>query len=613
MAAKTAPAIRPTRLSRPVNRERDHVVGVASAQFTLVEYGSYACSYCHIAHGVVKKLRDRFGDRLTYVFRHLPLADRRLATSAAEMAEYAAKTGDRFWEVHDTLMEGSHRYTEEDLAALGLELGLPAVDDRDPATHTAARDRVREDAESGINSGARVTPTFFINGRRYEGAWDESALAEALVNSPGHRLETVSKDFLRWAPAAGLLLLLSIVAALVLSNSSLSDAFIAFWQRQLGVVIGENGFSLSLFNWVNHGLLTIFFLVVGLEIKHEFTVGRLASRRAAVLPVAAAIGGMVLPTAIYLAIEGGGPFAHGWGLTIATDTAFAVALIVLLGHRVPVDLRVFLTAAVIVDDLVAIGLVAVVYTESIAWAYLAAAVLITAVLIVLNRWSVYRPLPYILLGVGLWFCLHEAGVHATLSGVILALLVPTRPPPSVKALMAQAQLVLDLDVRQAGDATKQRDLSPQALGYLDKIHDRMDSPSNKLLRAAEPWSSFFVLPIFALANADLVWTSGILDGHGRFVLAIILALVVGKPLGILGASWLAVRLKLASKPEAYTWGQLAGAGTLAGIGFTMSLFIAGQAFPDGADFSAAKVAIFAASLIAAVLGFIVLRLQGGKG
>lgn len=598
---------------REVDRERDHVIGVETAEYTLVEYGSYACTYCHAAHSVVRKLRKRFGDRLTYVFRHLPLADRRLASSAAEMAEYASLTEDRFWDVHDRLMDRSPRFTEEDLTVLAKELGLPAVHDRDPATHKTARDRVLEDALSGIESGARVTPTFFINGRRYDGAWDESALAEALIDSPGHRLETVSKDFLRWAPAAGLLLLLSILAALVLSNSQWSDAFIAFWQRSVGVFYNDKALSLSLFDWVNHGLLTIFFLVVGLEIKHEFTVGRLASKRAAVLPVAAALGGMMVPTLIYLAVEGGGAFAHGWGLTIATDTAFAVALIVLLGDRVPVDLRVFLTAAVIVDDLVAIGLVAVVYTETIAWQFLGGAAVITALLMVLNRWNFYRPLPYILLGLLLWVCLHEAGVHATLAGVILALMVPTRPPPNVKVLMAQAQLILDHDAKQTGGAARSRELSPQALRYLDKIHDRMDSPSNKLLRKAEPWSSFFVLPIFALANSDLVWSTGLLDGHGRFAMAIILALVVGKPLGILGASWLAVRLKLASKPEAYTWGQLAGAGALAGIGFTMSLFIAGQAFPDAADFSAAKVAIFAASLVAGVLGFTILRWQRPNG
>jgi NhaA family Na+:H+ antiporter len=301
-----------------------------------------------------------------------------------------------------------------------------------------------------------------------------------------------------------------------------------------------------------------------------------------------------------------GPLASGWGLTIATDTAFAVALIVLLGERVPVDLRVFLTAAVIVDDLVAIAIIAVFYTEAIPFAYLTAAALVTGLLVLVNRWNIYRPLPYVVLGLLLWFCLHEAGIHATLAGVVLALVVPTRPPPNLRALMAQAQLVLESDVGQAAGAAARRGLSSQTLTAIDVIHRRIDSPANKVLRAVEPWSSYFVLPVFALANADLVWSAGILEGHARLVLGIVLGLVVGKPLGIVAASWVAVRLKLAAKPEAYTWRQLTGAGVLAGIGFTMSLFIAAQAFPLDADFRAAKVAIFLASLVAAVAGVAIL-------
>lgn len=608
MASTNNSSKRPTHLAQRVDPARDHVIGPATAQITLLEYGSYACSYCHGAHQVVKNLRERFGDRMRYVYRHLPLTDRRLATSAAELAEYASVSRDGFWDVHDAMMKGSPRFTEDDLDKLAGELGLPPKEERDPTYVGAGRERVHEDAKSGIASGARVTPTFFINGRRYEGAWDEGALAEALEDSLGHRLEVASLSFTRWAPATGLLLLLAIVAALVMSNSAMGPAFEAFWRSLLGVHYDTHVFSLSLLDWVNHGLLTAFFLVVGLEIKHEFTVGRLASLRAAALPVSAALGGMLFPALIYVAIAPA-QFAHGWGLTIATDTAFAVALIVLLGDRVPVDLRVFLTAAVIVDDLVAIVLVAVFYTETIAYGYLAAAAVITVALVLLNRWTIYRPLPYVILGLMLWFCLHESGVHATLAGVILALVVPTRPPGNMRSLMAQAQLVIDRDAHQTGSA---HGLSSQALQAMDTIHRRIESPSNKVLRHAEPWSNFFVLPVFALANAGLVWESGILDGHMLLALGIVLGLVLGKPLGILSFSWIAVKLRIAAKPEAYTWRQLAGAGALGGIGFTMSLFIAGQAFPDSLDFRAAKLAIFAASFLAAVGGVLLLSRAAPK-
>ncbi|MGH9257976.1 MAG: thioredoxin domain-containing protein, partial [Vicinamibacterales bacterium] len=221
-------SVRPTRLALPVDAARDHVLGGADADFTLVEYGSYACEYCHAAHEVVADLRDRFGDRLRYVFRHLPLADRELATQAAELAEYASQTDSRFWDVHDTLMKRSPHFGADDLERLATELGLPPRAQRDEAARKAADARVRDDALSGLESGARVTPTFFINGRRYEGAWDESALAEALVGSVGHRLQTAMLDFARWAPSTGLLLVVGTVIALLLSNSGAGPAFQAF-------------------------------------------------------------------------------------------------------------------------------------------------------------------------------------------------------------------------------------------------------------------------------------------------------------------------------------------------------------------------------------------------
>jgi NhaA family Na+:H+ antiporter len=596
----------PRTLTVPVDDARDHVLGSPNADFTLVEYGSYACEHCHAAHEVITSLRDRFGDRMRYVYRHLPLTDREMATRAAELAEYASQTTDQFWEIHDALMRHGPRFDEGELEQLASEFGLPPPDDRDDAAARAARARVREDALSGLHSGARLTPTFFINGRRYEGAWEEGALAEAMLGSLAHRVQTAAVDFARWAPSTGLLLLLGTVIALVISNSTAGPAFTSFWQAPLGFQFGARTFALPAIDWVNHGLLSVFFLVVGLEIKREFTVGRLASRRAAVLPLAAAFGGMTAPALIYLTVIGGGPLVSGWGLTIATDTAFAVALIVLLGDRVPVDLRVFLTAAVIVDDLVAIAIIALFYTSSLSLSYLAAAVLVTGLLVAINRWKVYRALPYVVLGLLLWFCLHEAGLHATLAGVILALVAPTRPPANLNALLAQAQAVIRTDNPSGGDAPMRHGLSRPALNALNLIHDRIESPASKVLHVVEPWSSYAVLPIFALANAGLVWSADIVEGHERLILAIVLGLVVGKPTGILLASWLAVRVGIAVKPEVYSWRQLAGAGALAGIGFTMSLFIADLAFDSESDFNAAKLAIFIASFMAGLLGVVIL-------
>jgi NhaA family Na+:H+ antiporter len=221
---------------------------------------------------------------------------------------------------------------------------------------------------------------------------------------------------------------------------------------------------------------------------------------------------------------------------------------------------------------------------------------------VLNRGGVYRPLPYVLLGLLLWACLHGAGLHATLAGVVLAIATPTRPPPNLRALMAQAQTIFDHELRHAGERVMRHGPSEPNLRALDAIHDRIESPAAKLLRSVEPWSSYLVLPLFALANAGLAFSASVFFEHQPLILAIVLGLVIGKPAGMLLFAAAAVRLKLAVKPAAYSWRQMLGAGALAGIGFTMSLYIASKAFADDADFAAAKLAVFLASAAAGMIG-----------
>jgi NhaA family Na+:H+ antiporter len=460
---------------------------------------------------------------------------------------------------------------------------------------------VQRDLESARRHGAASSPTFLVNGRRYEGAWDENTLAEAALGALGHRLQTAALDFARWAPSTGLALLLMTLAAISVVNSPLGRGFEALWQTPFALVAGPWELRLPIRAWINDGLLSIFFLVVGLEIKREFTVGRLASRRAAALPFAAALGGMALPAAIYLALAPGAA-AHGWAIPTTTDTAFAIALIALLGSRVPVELRIFLTAAVVVDDLVAIAIVALFYSGDLDLAYAAAAVGISLLAALLNRSGVYRALPYALLGIVLWGCLHASGLHATLAGVLMALFTPTRPPADLAALQAQAESVIHEELRQAGGRLLRHGPSEPALRALDAIHDRIESPADKLLRSVEPWSSYCVLPLFALANAGLALSLEVVSGREPLIVAIVAGLVVGKPVGMALFAYLAVRLGIAQKPAVYSWRQLAGAGALAGIGFTMSLYIAAKAFAVPGDFAAAKLAIFSASLIAAALG-----------
>jgi Na+:H+ antiporter, NhaA family len=594
------------RLTPPVQGGRDHCLGSDAADLSLLEYGSFDCPYCQGAHEVVANLRDRFGDRLRYVYRHRPITGNARARAAAELAEYAHESSGGFWEAHDALMKLGPSLSDADLETLATKMQLPERDGAGAQAWQRARDKVAADQASAAQSGAMVSPTFFINGRRYEGPWDESTLTEALTGSLGHRMQAAALDFARWAPSTGLLLLAMTLLAVGLANSPLGPSVERFWEMPVALALGGAAWKLPLRELINDGLLTFFFLVVGLEIKRELTVGRLASRRAAALPIAAAAGGMLVPALLYLAVAPAGA-ASGWAIPTTTDTAFAVALIALLGSRVPVELRIFLTAAVIVDDLVAIVVVALFYSGHLDVAYTAAAAGVAVLLVLVNRAGIYRALPYALIGLVLWICLHRSGLHATLAGVILAMATPTRPPPNLNALMAQAESVLHAEQGRSGERVLKHGPSEPALRALDAIHDRIESPADKLLRSVEPWSSYLILPIFALANAGLALSPGMLDGQGRVAAAVVLGLVLGKPLGMLAGAAIALRAGIATKPDAYSWPQLAGAAALAGIGFTMSLYIAGKAFPDAAEFAAAKVGVFAASILAGAIGVLLLR------
>jgi Na+:H+ antiporter, NhaA family len=596
-------------LDREVNPSYDHVLGPNQASITLVEYGSYDCPYCRAANEEIAKLRDRFGERMRYVFRQRPVSESALARRAAQLSE-AADNEQKFWEAHVELMTRSGVLNEADLVVVERLLGLSdAEQEALEPTNARARgeQRLAADLASANASGVTMTPTFFINGRRYDGPWDEHSLAEAMLGSLGHRVQSAAIDFAGWAPSTGLLLLLATVLALGLSNSPMGMDFQALWQHSAGISFMDNSFRMPIRNWINDGLLSLFFLVVGLEIKREFTVGRLASRRLAALPILAAIGGMAVPAALFQFVAHEGEWSQAWGIPMATDTAFAVALIVVLGRRVPVELRVFLTAVAIVDDIGSILVIALFYSDAVHILPLCGAIGVVVILSWLNRSGVYRALPYALLGLLLWALIHASGLHATLAAVLLAWFIPTRPPPNLATLTAQAQTVINAEA-QRGKEVLHHGASIVALRTLDAIVARLESPADRMLRTVEPWSSYAILPLFALANAGVVFAMNALEAHAPLQWAIGIGLIIGKPLGLLLGCAFAVVLGIAVKPASYSWLQLAGAGALAGIGFTMSLFVAGRSLNDAADFDAAKLAIFAASMVSALIGTAILAL-----
>ncbi len=593
-------------LDRPVDPHKDHIIGDPDAEMTLVQYGSYASSSCLEAHRVITILKNHFGDQVRFVFRHKPLANNEIAFKAAVLAEYATNAKIDFWEIHQALIKKGALLDNENLNLIANQFNLPSIDQLNSPTFSSSRQSVHEDIKSARKSGALIVPSFFINNRRYENPWDENSLSDALLGSLGNKIQTVTNDFVRWGPSAGIMLLVTSLIAIVIVNLPIGQKFQNFWSIPLILTFNNKEFSLTLLEWINNGLLTIFFLVVGLEIKREFTSGRLSNRRAAALPIAASIGGVIAPALIYILIVPSGPLSMGWSTTISTDTAFAISALVILGNRIPVRLRIFLTATAIVDDLISIIVVTLFYSADLDFIYLIISLLIITALLVLNKYHFYHPFPYMLLGIILWICFHEGGIHPTLVGVIVALAIPTKPPTNFHALNAQAQTLFQTAALFAADKLMRKRPSQNTIRILDSIHDRIESPADRILHSMTPWSSYFVLPLFALANSGIPLVFNFNEGDIRLMLGIYFGLVLGKPLGIFMGAWLADHSKFADKPSAYTWRQLFGAAALAGMGFTMSLFFAGRVFLDAKDFSAAKIGIFLASVTAGLLGSFIL-------
>jgi NhaA family Na+:H+ antiporter len=594
-------------LTLPVG-DRDHRQGPTDAPITLVEYGDYQCPYCRSVYHVVKELQEVLGDRLQYVYRHLPLTTvHPHAQLAAEAAEAAAAQG-KFWQMHAALFEHD-QLDQANLNQYATDIGLDLNQfRRDLAEHRYAG-KVDEDFRSGIRSGVNGTPTFFVNGERYDGAWDLESLREAVEKPLGMRVRLLAEVFTAMAASGGIVLLVCTLLALLWANSAWSDSYLQLWEATLAVSAG--GFSLAehLGAWVNDGLMVIFFFVVGLEIKREVTVGRLASLRRATLPIVGALGGMLLPAALYSALNAGGPGAAGWGIPMATDIAFTLGLLTVLGRRVPLALRVFFAALAIADDLGAVLVIALFYSSGISWLSLAAGLMLFLALLGLNRARVYTVWPYGLLGIALWLAFLQSGVHPTIAGVLLAVTIPTRSPPNVRGLLAQTVALLDQVELQSSGRSPLDGRRQATLQTLETIAERLQSPAQHLERALQPWSTYLILPLFALANAGVaVVGAGSLSLLHPVSLGILFGLVVGKPLGISLFSWAAVRVGLAEKLGGVGWRQFFSASCLAGIGFTIALFFASAAFEDPSLQTAAKRAILLASVLASVIGWMLLSI-----
>ena len=422
---------------------------------------------------------------------------------------------------------------------------------------------------------------------------------------------TAFQRFFRTETVGGLILLFFGIAALVVANSPLAKGYEQLWQTPISVGIVDHSISLTLHQWINDALMAVFFLLVGLEIKREFLGGELASLKNAALPIACAIGGMIVPAAFYWALNSGGPGARGWGIPMATDIAFALGALALIAPRAPLGARVFLAALAIVDDMGAVLVIAIFYSHAIAWAALGGAAVTLLVLIGFNAVGVRHLWPYLLAGLVLWYFVHESGIHGTIAGVALAFTIPTHTRINAVEFSRKARALMDQFERdETGDFLVLTSKGQQeALFALEHASVGVTAPILRLEHALHNFSAFVVMPLFAFANAGVKLA---LPSQGAAIaIGALVGLVLGKPLGIMAAALLAVKSGVAKLPHAVSWTSLLGYAWLAGIGFTMSLFIAMLAFDEAAPVDAAKLGILAGSLLAAVAGAIVLKIASG--
>lgn len=427
-------------------------------------------------------------------------------------------------------------------------------------------------------------------------AWEPAQRLVATIVKP-------IEQFLHVEAASGIALVAAAVTALAWANSPWGHLYEALWQAPVTIAVGSFTLAHSIRFWINDGFMVVFFFVVGLEIRREIHEGELSEPRRAVLPVAAALGGMVVPALIYVLLNPERPARDGWGVPMATDIAFAVGVLALLGRRVPAAVRILLLAVAIIDDIGAILVIAAFYSTGVRWEWLALAGGGVALLVGFQRINVRLPLAYVVPGAIIWAGMLQGGIHPTIAGVVLGLLTPVRPWFGAHGFLATAHHVIERVRQQVDRGNDSRELI-QPLADLGQARREALSPVVRLEAALHPWVAFGIMPLFALANAGVAVRDVSLEeaGSGRLLLGIVAGLVVGKPVGVMLGCLTAIRLRVAAMPAGVTWGGIALLGCVAGIGFTMAIFVAGLAFPGAGQLGVATLAVLAASAVAAVLG-----------
>ena len=421
------------------------------------------------------------------------------------------------------------------------------------------------------------------------------------------------QKFVKVESLSGVLLFSATIIALIWANSRFATVYDSIWQYEIGIKTADFELSKPLILWINDGLMAIFFFLIGLEIKREVMIGELNNLKKASFPIFAALGGIIIPVSLYIILNKDPGTSHGWGIPAATDIAFSLAILQLLGKRVPVSLKVFLAAFAIVDDIGAVVLIAAFYSTGIKWALLIIALAIIIILIILSSRSIYSKYLFFIAGFVVWLLFLKAGFHPTVAGVLLAFTIPIRKKIDVNTYAVNLCSIVD-EFRDAGDG-KSPVLSKEQVEYIDDLEDwtsKVQSPLQHLEHSLHNWVAYLIIPIFAFANAGVNLSTGT-DLNYTLILTIMVSLFAGKSIGISLFTWLARKFKLTVIPKGINGWQLTGISFLAGVGFTMSIFISNLAFVDNpAVVNSAKIGIIAGSLISGLTGFLILRFSTNK-
>ncbi|MEM6524709.1 MAG: Na+/H+ antiporter NhaA [Bacteroidota bacterium] len=552
----------------------------------------------------------RLGKAATIEYRFLtnPGSDKQYSMNAAK-ALLAASYQNKLIEMRELIVLHHGEFSNTTLTELAkkLELDIDLFQRDYNSIETAKELEIAEQEADKL--GVKMAPFITLDGRLYQGPWDEYALMEAVENSGTKHIEIAMESFFSWGASAAFVLLFATLSALIFVNIGFYDVYESIKHLDFGFQFGSYRFLEPLEVWINDALMAVFFFLIGLEIKREIIDGELSDINKALMPIIGAIGGMIVPALIYTSITIGGEGAHGWGVPMATDIAFTLGLMALLGTRVSTSLKIFISALAVADDLGAIVVIAIFYGHGFHLFEFAVALGILGIMAVLNYRRVYTTSIYIFLGLFLWYFIFQSGLHATLAGVLTAAFIPFRNKGDILGVASQTQIIFEQEIANIHDSkTTDSVIRSDSLRQLNKAVDRLREPGYYLEHSLEKWVNYLVLPIFAFFNTGILMTGSEELSTSLFTTintGIILGLCIGKPLGIFLFCWLASKLRMAHLSPAIDWKSLLGAGCLAGVGFTMSIVVASTAF-SGPTLDTAKLSVLIASLIASVIGLLIL-------